>query len=320
MTNFITEMQKQKQNRYNTLAADYLSGTKEFTPIYVVEYLSMYDDDDIEYCLYKELNAEQRAEVERIIEECKKEEIPMWELLEEIDTPECIKGDGGHYGTPNKVDLETPNIRTKIKLAYFPEGLDNAPEVINASIVVSVEEYTALLAWQMQYRRANFGDLHKYEPELFSVVNEKIRDFWCDKIDSVLIGPVYTPMYVVDLVELKQDAEVILGEPEVRTGLYYKEDESSAVSVMCEIEERILGFHYSSYTHNDGTYHYDNRSASDVDAIAVQQALGVENYKGIIDKLKEAYGNPDGMELFRKFLDEHGIKYTAKDEKWDDKF
>ena len=81
MTNFITEMQNQKQNRYNTLAADYLSGTKEFTPIYVVEYLSMYDDDDIEYCLYKELNAEQRAEVERIIEECKKVVKPILNVI-----------------------------------------------------------------------------------------------------------------------------------------------------------------------------------------------------------------------------------------------
>lgn len=313
MTDFITKMQNETNARYTTFATDYMS-KKEFTPMYVVEYRPDFDDPSgLEYGLYKSITADQRKVVENIINECKEEDIPMWEYFEEESIPDFLEGEGEYYGCPNHVDLDTVHTKCKIKLAVFYDGLDNAPKIVDTHLIVTVEEYTSLLAWQLRNRRANFGDLHHDEPELFSVINQKIRDFW---MDCGLISPVATPIFAADLVELKEDAEIVLGEPNASATIYdtYESKFMSVSSVV--IEERVLAFSYSSCTRDGDASSCVNRSVEDIDAIAVQNAFGVENYAGIIAHLKENYGKEDGFDLFKKFLDDSCIEYNLKYENY----
>lgn len=313
MTDFITKMQNETNARYTTLATDYMS-KKEFAPMYVVEYRPDFDDPSgLEYGLYKSIMADQRKVVENIINECKEEDIPMWEYFEEESIPDFLEGEGEYYGCPNHVDLDTVHTKCKIKLAVFYDGLDSAPKIVDTHLIVTVEEYTSLLAWQLRNRRANFGDLHHDEPELFSVINQKIRDFW---MDCGLVSPVATPIFAADLVELKEDAEIVLGEPSVGEVLYSKYEEKFTSVTSVEIDERVLSFVSSTMTMAGGDSNICNRIVSDINAIAVQNVLGVENYAGIIAHLKENYGTEDGFDLFKKFLDDSCIEYTLKDENY----
>lgn len=313
MTDFITKMQNETNARYTKLATDYLS-KKEFTPMYVVEYRPDFDDPSgLEYGLYKSITADQRQVVEKIINECKEEDIPMWEYFEEESIPDFLEGEGEYYGCPNHVDLDTVHTKCKIKLAVFYDGLDNAPEIVDTHIIVTVEEYTSLLAWQLRNRRANFGDLHHDEPELFSVINQKIRDFW---MDCGLVSPVATPIFAADLVELKEDAEIVLGEPSVFRVLngVYEEKFTSEVNV--EINERVLRYNSCSSIRDAEYSKIHNRSMSNIDAIVVQKIFGVDNYEGIIAYLKKNYGRYEDLELFKKFLDDNGVEYELSDEEF----
>lgn len=314
MTNAINTFATEKENRYNAIAADYLANTKVFTPCYEVEYISCIDDDDIERSLLKPITAEQRTEVEKIITECKKEEIPMWEYFEGAEIPEFLAGDDEYYACPNNVYFETPYIKIRIKLAVFHDSLDAAPKIADGYIYLTSEEYISLLSWQMVNRRANFGDLHHTEPELFSVINEKIRWFWHDNAGGICMDADSTPIYAIDLVEVKQDAMTLLGEPSVFANLYNNYTDVDTTFIDVRIHERKLHLHYG-FSENGKALDAIYRDIEDVNAIAVQQALGVENYNGIIDHLKAEYGNADGIDGFRKFLDEHHIAYTLKENK-----
>lgn len=313
MENTLKNIATERKNRYNAIAADYLASTKQFTPAYEVEYIEFDEFDDIEYSLVKLIDDQQRAEVEGIIAECEKDDIPMWEYCDAEGIPEFLKGGGDYYGYPNKVLLDTPYIRIKVKVAVFLGGLDSAPSVHDGCIYLTIEEYTSLLSWQMRNRHANYGDLHHDEPELFSIINGYVRNFWVDKVGGMPVSPISTPIYAVDLVEVKEDAMKAIGEPDAGKEIYgnYTSEFSEFVSV--SITERKLDMLYNSCEMGSTPSKCEMRKVENVDAIALQKVLGVENYAGIIDHLSENYAVKNGVELFREFLDEHHIEYKFTD-------
>lgn len=313
MENTLKNIATERKNHYNAIAADYLANTKQFTPAYEVEYVEFDEVDNLEYSLIKLIDDQQRAEVERIVAECEKDDIPMWEYCDAEGIPEFLKGGGDYYGYPNKVLLDTPYIRTNIKIAVFLGDLDSAPSVHDGCIYLTIDEYTSLLSWQMRNRHANYGDLHHDEPELFSIINEYVRNFWVDKVGGMPVSPISTPIYAVDLVEVKEDAMKILGEPSVASQIYSNFTDEISEFVAVSINERKLDMHYNSSSRGDNSSKCEMRKVENVDAVALQQVLGVENYAGIIDHLSENYAVKNGVELFRQFLDEHHIEYKFTD-------
>lgn len=311
MQTTINNLATQKANRYNTLAADYLANKKQFVPMYEVSYYPDVEDSDFEISAYKHLTEAQCAQIKAALAECQADEIPLWEYYCEKQVPDYLEIDNPYYTLPNGVDFETPYIEIRIKVAVFYDGIEAAPDVKDGYIALTYDEYATLLSWQMRNRYANYGDLYQNEPELFSIINDKILHYWCDRSGGVSISPLSTPIFAIDLVEPKEDALVILGEPSVESVIYYNSSAELSELVGVAIEERVLSIHYNSV--GKGGSDFKLYGLYDIDAIALQQMLGAQDYAGIIAHLKENYGHANGVNMLQQLLDEQGVKYTTKE-------
>ena len=299
---------QEKENRYITLATEYLKA-KNPESYYLVEYMSLIDD--FEPFDYKAITDQKRQELEAVIAEVKAEGSDLREYFSEEEIPEYIalgvSENDPYYGSvPLNIRFDTRYYKLNIKVAAFYKGIDNAPTIHEASIILAEEEYISLLAWQMLNRQGSFNDLLAYNHELFSTINEKLKDGWHDP-NFEHIAAMYSPIFAVELTGAKEDAMLALGEPSVHYAIHEKFETDDIVQTLLDIEERVLSFRYHRvYT----DYSIDSYAIGEVDAIAIEKAFGVESYRDIALHLAENFGGEDGVKLFQKFLDDNNISYT----------
>lgn len=293
----------ERNEYYRNLAIDYLK-TKEDTPYYVVEYKS-FDDSDMEFACYKQLTDEQCEEVKVAMGECERDEVDLWEYYDENGTPEYLENGNFEEVLPNMVLFENKHIAINVKLAVFGEHLENGSKVKDVKVVISEDDYMELLSWQMQNRYCGFNDLCRENPELFAVIDDRLRMNWAD-FDGVM--PYFTPIYAADLVGIKDDVMNILGEYTMTRMIYSHVTEDIMEQTHLCLEERVLTFYYDAIQGKD----FECRGVDNVDAIAVEKAFGVSTYKELKNCIKANYAGRDGVEKFQAFLDEKGIKYELK--------
>ena len=293
----------ERNEYYRNLAIDYLKG-KEDTPYYVVEYKS-FDDSDMEPACYKQLTAEQCEEVKAAMAECEENEIDLWEYYDEKGTPEYLENGNFEGVLPNMVLFENKHIAINVKLAVFGEHLENGSKVKDVKVVISEDDYVELLSWQMQNRYSGFNDLCRENPELFAVIDDRLRMNWAD-FEGIM--PYFTPIYAADLVGIKDDVMDILGEYAMTRVIYSHNDERVMEQTYLCIDERVLTFYYNAIKDGD----IELYSIEDVDAIAVEKAFGVSSYKELKNCIKADYAGRDGVEKFQEFLDKEGVKYVLK--------
>lgn len=301
----ILDFFKERNEKYHKLAADYLK-SKNAPSYYVVNYLSDGEGDDAEPYAFKALTEEQCDEIKALMKQCEAEGYELKYHFYDEGIPEYLEFDGYTYPcTPQSVEFDTRYVTCRLKIAAFYDGIDAAPTVNFGTIYLTEEEYIDLITWQMHNRKGNFNDLFKYNVELATSINSMIREFWPEEL-SCGCSPVSTPIFAVELTESKEAAEAILGEPDAHYCISrLVEDNVADENLLC-IEERIL-----SFIHNrSNSKLYDYFTVKDVDAIAVERALGVESYRDIAIRLTEQFGDKDGVEKFRALLDQHNIAYT----------
>lgn len=301
----ILDFFKERNEKYHKLAADYLK-SKNATSYYVVNYLSDGEGDDAEPYAFKALTEEQCDEIKALMKQCEAEGYELKYHFYDEGIPEYLEFDGYTYPcTPQSVEFDTRYVTCRLKIAAFYDGIDAAPTVNFGTIYLTEEEYIDLITWQMHNRKGNFNDLFKYNVELATSINSMIREFWPEEL-SCGCSPVSTPIFAVELVESKEDAEAILGEPDVHFRISTERVEDVVDETLLDIEDRVL-----SFLHNHSTREgYNNLRIKDVDAIAVERAMGVESYRDIAIRLTEQFGDKDGVDKFREFLDQHNIAYT----------
>ena len=105
------------------------------------------------------------------------------------------------------------------------------------------------------------------------------------------------------------DALELVGEPEVMSEIYYLGNMSITENIVVSIEERKLAFSYESM---HGEEHQGRYTIKDVDAIQLQQRLGVDNYRGIVEELKLRFGSHSGYEEFREMLLSNNIEFEEE--------
>ena len=299
---------QEKENRYITLATEFLK-EKNPQPHYMVDYMSLIDDIEPFDC--KAITDEKRKELEAMIAEVEAEGSDLREFFCDDEIPEYIalgvSENDPYYGSvPVAVRFDTRYFKLDVKVAAFYNGIDNAPTIHEASIFITEEEYISLLAWQMSNRQGSFNDLLAANHELFSTINAKLKNGWSDP-NFEHFAAAYSPIFAVELVGVKADAEQALGEPSAHFAIYEKFESDSVEQALLDIEERVLsfGYHSSNIDGDSSKYVVDG-----VDAIAVEKAFGVDSYRDVALRLTEEFGGSDGVKSFQKFLDDNNIQYT----------
>lgn len=298
MKNKYTRSEKIKL--YKDLAVEYIEQQRKDV-YYVATYPSLLEDDPTDYGECVLLNEEQKKEILTAMEVSAKEEICLFEYYQDMGTPDYLLPQNENCHEPSEVELETPHYRIKVKVATFPQGLDFPPQIIKSSIFLVREEYLSLLIWGLMNREHSYNDLYKYDSELFAVINDKIRWIWNELGDY----PTYVPAFAVELVGIKEDAMSILGPLPEGEFIYQRFGPPLQEATFLHIENRQLSFTYNNSE-------FKSHIIEDVDAIALQNTLGVESYKEIVDYFFEKFGGKDGVKIFKTFLDTNGTAYSER--------
>lgn len=310
MQHFVDQEQKA---RYANLAESFVesSGKDKY---YIATYDECSDDgdgiptvmvDDLDF--YVKLTDEQLAEVRQAVEASKAEDIDLWEYYDGNE-PEYLQQESrgrGVWYSFCKINLEDVHYRIDAKVAVFWNGIDAAPRVKKVGLILSAEEYVELLAWQLQNRNGNFNDLFNAKPELFSQLHGQLRGFF-STIDH--ISPLATPIFAVELTEMTEAAQTILGEKSVSGDFWFVDHDDVLEHNYVHIHERVLDVFYQRMRGEEN--HVE--TIDNVDAVAVEEMLGVDSYEGIVNWLESNCADSEGVKRFGEMLKVNNIKYDYR--------
>lgn len=307
MTQF-TDFNDNKSAHYKRLAEDLLS-QKGWPRYYTMGYYSEDFGGEV-FDFNMPLTQEQYNHIKSIVEECKALDIPVSEYFYDLESPEYIRLNlTGFCYDPEEIHLDKVYYPCKIKMAIFYDGIDKAPQIIEKTISLSYDEYLELLLWQMNNKRASYNDLYEYKPQSFKMLDEKLRMIFSG---GDIVAPIAVPMYTVELTSIKEDAFTLCGEPEVGCDIFYRSDEEACEHSYLNIEDRNMSFFYEYWDRKEETT-TKTLYLEDIDAVAVEKALGVDSYAGIIDSLTVYFGTSDGVARFAEFLRSKSIDFIEKD-------
>ena len=307
MTQF-TDFNDNKSAHYKRLAEDLLS-QKGWPRYYTMGYYSEDFGGEV-FDFNMPLTQEQYNHIKSVVEECKALDIPVSEYFYDLESPEYIRLNlTGFCYDPEEIHLDKVYYPCKIKMAIFYDGIDKAPQIIEKTISLSYDEYLELLLWQMNNKRASYNDLYEYKPQSFKMLDEKLRMIFSG---GDIVAPISVPMYTVELTSIKEDAFTLCGEPEGGCDIFYRSDEEACEHSYLNIENRNMSFFYE-YWDRKKEITTKTLYLEDIDAVAVEKALGVDNYAGIIDSLTVYFGTSDGVARFAEFLRSKSIDFIEKD-------
>lgn len=219
-----------------------------------------------------------------------KEDENIWALQDKIPFYDKLIENDGY--SPITIDLDNPSHKMDITAVLMPSA-EARPVKESVKIEISDEDYTALLAWAMQNRRAPFTRLVQDFPDLFSRLAQTIEN---------RIG--YGCPHIVFLDEVERDLYAEIGEPD-HSAIIYQKQPWEMVEVL--IHEKKMSVNYQLGSGASLKIFYDN-----IDAVAMQKAFGVNTYSELTDKMKEMFGYFDSRDKLAEFLNEHNIKFEWK--------
>lgn len=216
----------------------------------------------------------------------------------------------------------------KFRMAIFPHGFDQKPEIHDFVASVKDEDYLRMLALKMSNRHLCFNDLRYYLPNAFDYISLQaeiiyfdvsghcggpwtedlisVQDFVDVRKDSSYESLSLAP-YAVEMTEVDEDAFTILGEPGLMECIYDGDTyDGGTLYTALNIAERVLSFHMEK----ERTKQIDRENIDNVNALDVQKAMNVDNYHGILDRFKLDFNGRDGVQIFKKWLDDNGINYS----------
>lgn len=184
----------------------------------------------------------------------------------------------------------------KLRRIFYPKGFDKEPRIdYFLAHLKDDSDYTTLLTLKMMDRDLRFNELRHIMPEEYEYISCQAE--YDDPFYSTP-GP-----YAIEMTEVEEDVFKIIGEERVSEEIYNEADGFNGKHTYLNIKEKILAF-YTFYTSCGDYEEVDN-----VNAIEVENAMGVSNYKGIIERIKTDFGGRDGVREFKKWLEDNSIKF-----------
>ena len=293
------------QDNYTALATKFVKGKTE--PLrYIFNYDLDWIDDPMPF--YHTLTKEQVEQVKAIIAECEERDIDLYEYFEENEFPEFLMPHQEDlYHIPASMELDTAYHAVKVKVAIFYDGISEKPHVVELGMVLPEQEYIELLSWQLNNREASFNDLLR-NTELYKRIADNISyslfgDHHCE--------PNRVPTYAVELTQIKAEAIEICGEAEINGDIYTDFRSEKKEHIFLRIKDRVLTLYFESF--GEGLP-YITREVINVDAMAVERALGVDSYKKLAKTLSDRFGHACGLDHFVAFLTENNIAHIVKND------
>ena len=202
---------------------------------------------------------------------------------------------------PDEIDLKESSVLYRFRRAFFRDGFDKEPYIYSFHVILKDEDYLKILASKLEDRNLSLHELRKKMPDVYETITfqaENSYDMWYNP----------TAPYAVEMTEIEEDAFKAVGEKGAYADLYLEgfEDSGRFCHVNAEIEERVLSIRLEDV---DSRLDGDREHLDNVDAIKVEMAMGVENYDGVIARLKKDFSGRAGLQAFRRWLDENGIEY-----------
>ena len=190
----------------------------------------------------------------------------------------------------------------KFRRAFFVHGFEGQPELSYFGAIINDEDYMKLLAIKMEDRKFCFNKLRYLMPDVFESIS---RD--AEFIDEFLRND-FSVTYAVEMTEVEEDVFNIIGDESVSEEIYEEpwHDDRTRHTVL-NIKEKVLSFFMEDI---DCMLTGDRENIDNVNALDVQKAMNVDNYHGILDRFKLDFNGRDGVQIFKKWLDDNGINYS----------
>ena len=211
---------KGKRQEYTEIVTEFLK-TKERQPFYEVTYL---DDPETnnEITELKALTDENVAEINQYIDDIIDREYPeeacnksdeQWrkDLLSDVicdfSEKEWLLKENLNF-MPMQVgyiDLNQKYYCYNIKVALFPDGMDNPPKILNWVLNLPDDKYIYLTAEYMVNPNFSFNKLRTKDKDMYNII--------CNDIEGRLHGNAYpcdVPTYAVEFTEIVEDAQLLL--------------------------------------------------------------------------------------------------------------
>ena len=202
-----------KRKRYTEIVKEYLK-QKPRVPFYRVWYE---DCNENEYTFLKPINEDDMADILATArqfdpdDECELAYI----ISEESETFSDKKyfqmvGRFGYDLYITAIDLDKKYYCYKFRFANFEKGVEEKPEVFNAMVYLTDEDYIYLTAEHMVYPSFSLARLRKKRSAIYddicSIAEQMIREEGINRCgDDVL-----QHLYLVEFAEIKEDAERLL--------------------------------------------------------------------------------------------------------------
>ena len=177
-------------------------------------------------------------------------------------------------------------------------------------------EYSSIMRTLLEYPNLTFQDLpHYISLKIYEKIILHLRFPYFGNVCGLYIDPSHSLPVAVEMTALQQDAHEIAGEDMYSFSLpiTQKNDrDSQGVNLRLKKMEITMWHHSGSFPRVTARY-------IDIDAIEVERALGVDNYRGIENALnimyqKIAEKEDPGQLWLIHWLDENSISYTMLEE------
>lgn len=329
--NHLAKILRKKTQACEQQAREYFFHKKERTKWYAVEasarpfwdseersrYYLKYSDEDVQRLkqLILEVANEDAADDEKFTSYQEfQDEIGLDEIMglnSELDNLLLDKLDGPIY----KIDLENAHSLYGMTCRGYDERKKEMREPVLVGVELEDDEYIYLLTQQLLDRHGfTFNRLLLYNPALAQKISDKVDGCYMDYHFNNNMP------YLIQFDEVKADIFAIKGPEPESEELYYHEDGPVITHVVANTSGYDMSVFQESVDNsqpvisaNDPTPEHPYRDLDKISAEKVREALGVSDYKAMMQALKERYGtSANCYDEFKGFLDQHGISYEEK--------
>ena len=326
--NHLAKIMREKTQECEEKAKDYFFNKKERTRWYAVEISGgPYWDDEVRSHMYLKLNDDEVSHLKELIVEVANEDVDddekfssYQEFQEEIDLYELEnlnkeldkllfdKLDGAVY----HIDLENAHSVYGMTCRGYDEHRQEMREPVKVGVELEDDEYLYLLTQQLLDRYGfTFNRLLLYNPALAQKINDKIDGCYMDYHFNNSMP------YLIQLDEVRDDIFAIEG-PEPYDDELFTDEKGP---VMSHVVANTKGYDLTVFEEfydtskpmisaGDPTPEHPHRYLEKIPAEKVKEILGVNDYKVMIETLKERFGTTAKCyDELKNFLDENGISY-----------
>lgn len=213
---------KGKRQEYTEIVTEFLK-TKARQAYHTVNYEEDVEDG-LEFELLKPLSEDNVSEIKAFIDayinKAYAEEIAQGEEIDDVWRNEVISEAIGELSDKEylreesrffrptvvtDIDLNTKYYCYRIKIATFPDGMDNPPKILNWLLNLPDDKYIYLTAEYMVNPNFSFNKLRTKDKELYNII--------CNDIEGRLHRNTYpcdVPTYTVEFTEIVEDAQLLL--------------------------------------------------------------------------------------------------------------